>query len=285
MSTRRTWSKIESIHAVTYFAPESAEQAKAAGLRGFWMGYFGFRACPLGAAAPGVVDAAFANFAPSMVRRAIPDAWQFADPADLIVARAQAAAIALRRVSPNVERRAEELNEPLESVIAAATSIGRPMFCANRDLARFDDPVERLWQNCTVLREHRGDGHVAALVAAGIDGPGAHLLIAAEHGWPTEVFFDNRGWSGNEQQAAHERLVERGMLDASGLTDAGVALRTQVEAVTDSLAAEPYIEALDQATEFAVSEWLAEVAADVVASDTIPFPNPMGLPPPDQLLG
>lgn len=286
MTARRTWSQIESIHAVTYFAPESMEHAKAAGLRGFWMGYFGFRACPFGAVEPGVVDAAFANFAPAMVRRSIPDAWQFADPADLVGVRARAAAAALRRVSPNVERSADQVNESLESIVASATTVGRPIFCANRDLARFDDPVERLWQNCTTLREHRGDGHVAALVAAGVDGPGAHLLIAAEHGWPTEVFFDNRGWSDDDQHAARRRLVERGLLDDAGLTSDGAELRAHVEAITDSLAAAPFVEALgDHRSGQArtVTHSLAEVAADVVRSETIPFPNPMGLPSPDQV--
>ncbi|MGB3736855.1 MAG: hypothetical protein WA964_17990 [Ilumatobacter sp.] len=285
MLARRTWSQIESIHAVTYFSSESVDGAKDAGLRGFWMGYFGFRACPLGPVEPGVVDAAFANFAPLMVRRSIPDAWQFADPADLVVARARAAGGALRRVSPSVERVALDVNPVLEEVIATATSIGRPMFCANRDLARFDDPVERLWQNCTTLREHRGDGHVAALVAAGVDGPEAHLLIAAEHGVAPAVFFDNRGWSAEEQHDARERLVERGLLDESGLTSDGAALRTQVETITDVRAAAPYADVLSNERWADTIDRLAQVAADVVASDTIPFPNPMGLPSPETPAG
>lgn len=128
MLARETWSQIEPIHAVTYFAAESIDAAKAAGLRGFWMGYFGFRACPLGAVTPGVVEATFANFAPSMVLRSIPDAWNFAEPADLVVARAQAAGGALRRISPGVEQAADAVNERLDAVISSATSIGRPLF-------------------------------------------------------------------------------------------------------------------------------------------------------------
>lgn len=281
MLARRTWSQIESIHAVTYFASESIDGAKAAGLRGFWMGYFGFRACPLGRVEPGVVDAAFANFAPSMVRRSIPDAWEFADPADLVVARAKAAGTALLRVAPQIERAADELNEDLESVIEAASSIGRPIFAANVGVARFDDPVERLWQNCTTLREHRGDGHVAALVCAGVTGPEAHLLIAAEQGWPSEVFFDSRGWTADQQRDARARLVDRGLLDDSGLTNDGAALRTQVESTTDALAAGPYATALADGRWETLIDRLSQVAAEVLRSDTIPFPNPMGLPPPE----
>ena len=281
MLARRTWSQIESIHALTYFARESIDGAASAGLRGFWMGYFGFRACPLGRVEPGVVDAAFANFAPSMVRRSIPDAWEFADPADLVVARARAAAAALRRVSPTIEHAASGSNEALESVIAAGSPIGRPLFGANFDVARFDDPVERLWQNCTTLREHRGDGHVAALVAAGVDGPQAHVLIAAERGWPTEVFFASRGWSAERQRAAWAELVDRGLVDESGLTDHGVALRAQVEAVTDARAAEPYVVALADDRWETLVDRLSRVASDVVRSGIIPFPNPMGLPSPE----
>ena len=284
MLVRETWSQIESIHAVTYFASESIDAAREAGLRGFWMGYFGFRACPLGPVQPGVVEAAFANFAPSMVRRAIPDAWHFADPTDLVATRTRAAGAALRRISARIEPVADEVNESLEAVVAAAASIGRPMFAANRDLPRLDDPVERLWQNCTTLREHRGDGHVAALTAAGIDGPQAHLLLAAERGWPSEVFFDSRGWSEEEQQAAKARLVDRRLLDASGLTDDGAALREQVEGVTDARAAEPYTAALTTDRWRTVVEQLTRVAFDIVRSEVVPFPNPMGLPrpsPPD----
>jgi len=275
---RRIWQRIETVHAVTYFAAESIEAARQAGLRGFWMGYFGFRAAPLGAVEPGVVEATFANFSPAMVRRAIPDAWHFASPPDLVDARSASAAAALRRLAPDVDDVALEVNDALEAAIAHAPTIGRPLFAANAQLARPDDPVRRLWQQCTTLREHRGDGHVAALASQGIDGCEAHLLIAAEHGWAPGVFMDNRGWTDDEQSAAVERLRERGLLDDGGLTGAGAAVRASVEQLTDELAFEPY----ERAT-FAVDRVTAaidRVASAVVADGTIPFPNPMGLPEP-----
>ena len=280
MFARRIWSQLESLHAVTYFAPESLEAAKAAGLRGFWMGYFGFRACPLGPVDAGVVEAAFANFAPAMIRRAIPDAWKYANPSDLMPMRAQAAASALRRMSSQIERAATAVNDDLEAVISCATSIGRPLFAANRDIGRLDDPVAQLWQNCTTLREHRGDGHVAALASAGIDGCEAHLLIAAEHGWLPDVFFDNRGWSGVQQQHARTRLAERALLNESGLTTEGAALRSHVESTTDLRAAEPYERVLHPNRRAEMLAELERVADDVIHSETIPFPNPMGLPRP-----
>ena len=281
MFARTVWSHLETLHAVTYFAGESVEAAKSAGLRGFWMGYFGFRAAPLGAVTPGVVEAAFANFEPAMVRRSIPDAWDFADPSDLVVARARAAGAVLRRLSPRVDDVAAHLNRDLDAVISAAPSIARPLFAANRDLDRFDDPVEQLWQHCTTLREHRGGGHVAALAAAGIDGCEAHLLLAAERGWSPAVFFDSRGWSPEQQHGATMRLVERGLLGDSDLTPTGVALRSKVEDATDVRAAEPFERALPAARRNDVLDELSRISADIVRSETIPFPNPMGLPHPD----
>ncbi len=280
MFARRIWTQLESLHAVTYFAPESIEAAKEAGLRGFWMGYFGFRACPLGPVDAGMIEAAFANFAPAMIRRAIPDAWKYANPSDLMFVRAQAAASALRRMSSQIEQAATAVNDDLEAVISCATSIGRPLFAANRDIGRLDDPVAQLWQNCTTLREHRGDGHVAALASAGIDGCEAHLLIAAEHGWQPDVFFDNRGWSGEQQQHARTRLAERGLLNESGLTTEGAALRSHVESTTDLRAAEPYERALHPNRRAEMLAELERVADDIIRSETIPFPNPMGLPRP-----
>ncbi len=282
MFARKIWSHLESAHAVTYFAGESIEAAKAAGLGGFWMGYFGFRASPLGPVTPGAVEAVFANFEPAMVRRSIPDAWDFADPSDLVVVRAQAAGLALRRLSPHVEGAAMQVNDDLEAVVSCATSIARPLFAANRDIGRFEDPVERLWQNCTTLREHRGDGHVATLAAAGIDGCEAHLLIAAERGWSPEVFFDNRGWSVEEQHDARTRLADRGLLVDSKLTPSGTALRSQVEATTDSHAGEPFERALTAARRDHLLNELSHISADILRSGTIPFPNPMGLPHPGE---
>ena len=213
---RELWMRIETIHAVTYFAEESIAAASEAGLRGFWMGYFGFRAAPLGAASAGVVEATFANFAPSMVRRAVPDAWSFASPDDLVAARAQAAASALRRVAPGVDHLASAVSDRLGEVVECADPIGRALFCANRDVAWPADPVERLWQQCTTLREHRGDGHVVALAAAGLDGCEVHRLVAAGRGIPDPVFLRSRGWTTADWAAAGRRLVDRGVLRPAG---------------------------------------------------------------------
>src|SRR5690349_19512575 len=115
---REVWRRLEAVHAVTYFAPQSLEAAKEAGLKGFWMSYFGFRAAPMGAVAPAVVDAVFYNFAPRKVHRAIPDAWGFADPATLVTVRARAAAATLRAVHPGADDVAARVVDVLAGCVA-----------------------------------------------------------------------------------------------------------------------------------------------------------------------
>lgn len=278
MFARQLWQRVETIHAVTYFAPESMAAAKDAGLRGFWMGYFGFRAAPLGAVGAGAVEATFANFEPAMVRRAIPDAWSFAEPRDLIAIRAAAAARALRRASSSIDTTIGDVNQQLEAATARCESIGRPLFAANRSIEPFADPVEQLWQNCTTLREHRGDGHVAALAAAGITGCQAHLLFAAASGVAPEVFLDHRGWSDEQRSTAEDGLIDRGLIGAGGITGAGRTVHSQVETTTDELAEEPFNGLLDEQQRRDLLECTERVALEVIAADVLPFPNPMGLP-------
>ncbi|GGO87655.1 SCO6745 family protein [Wenjunlia tyrosinilytica] len=276
---RSVWRVLETVHAVTYFAPESLEANRALGLRGYWMGYFAGRSAPLGEASPAVVSAAFFNFRPSMVRRALPDAWSYASPAAVLDARTAAASAALRRIAPAAGAVAAEALTLLRPVVEAADGGGRPLFGANRDLPEPSDPVGALWQAATTLREHRGDGHVALLVAEGLDGCEAHVLFAAAEGVPVEVLRDNRGWSPQEWKAAADRLASRGLLTGTGEpTSAGRALRERVESRTDELALVPYRVLGDGEC---LLDLVARPAREVARSGQIPFPNPMGLRPPN----
>ncbi len=274
---RPMWKRLESLHAVTYFSEESIAAARDSGLKGFWMGYFGFRAAPMGEPSAATIEAIFGNFAPWMVRRAIPDAWAFADSPSLLDARGAAAASALRRVAPDVESAAVECNELLERTIAAGSTLGRPLFAANAAVELPADPVMRLWQLATTLREHRGDGHVQALAVAGLDGCEAHLLRAAEDGTPPEVLRDNRGWTDDEWTAATERLRSRNLIDGDELTEEGRQLRERVEADTDRLANEPFATALDEHERQRLLGALAPAARSVAESGVVPYPNPIGV--------
>lgn len=145
-TARSLWRQVEMIHAVTYFADECRDAAAAVGCKGFWMGYFGCRAAPMGPVGAGPVIASFANFAPSMVNRAVPDVWDHATPAALLDARASSAAVVLRERCADVDRLARGLVDALWAVVDAGDPSGRPLFAANQALPRGDDAVAALWQ-------------------------------------------------------------------------------------------------------------------------------------------
>ncbi|MHB8438758.1 MAG: SCO6745 family protein, partial [Acidimicrobiales bacterium] len=155
---------------------------------------------------------------------------------------------------------------------------GRPLGAANRELPSPDDPVASLWSSATVLREHRGDGHVAALVDAELDGVEAHVTLAAAGGPPRSVLQPARGWTDDEWTAAEERLRHRGLLGPDGtLSAAGTVLRAAVEDRTDRLAGAPWRTLGERRTE-ELAEALRPLASAVVRSGIIPGQNPMGLP-------
>jgi hypothetical protein len=232
-TAREVWLALEPVHAVAYFDEGCRSSLADLGLRGFWSGYFAGRAAPLGPVAPAVVAATFFNFAPSMVARAIPDAWAVADPDRVWAARRAGAAEALRRVDPGVAERAAQLVPLLARAVDAASGAGRALFAATRSTRWPEDPVEALWHACTCLREHRGDGHVAALTASGLDGPEALVLFAASEGLAEGMFRSARGWSADEWADAAVRLRSRGLLGAEGISGDGARLRRSVEAMTD----------------------------------------------------
>lgn len=276
---RQLWTRIETCHAVTYFADESRDAARRAGLRGFWMGYFGFRAAPLGAVDSGPVEHAFFNFAPAMVRRSIPDAWAYARPADLVDVRRTAARAALDRIAGGVERDSiRNVNDILRDV-ASVEDIRLPMFSANRRIEPTGEPLTDLWQHCTTMREHRGDIHVQALRDAELDGCEAHVLFAADHGIDTEVLQPNRGWTDDEWQGRRAGLITRGLLRGDGaITSDGRDLREQIEHTTDTGALAPFLAVGGEQTISTLIGALDPLARAIASSGTIPYPNPMGLP-------
>jgi hypothetical protein len=285
IDSRALWVAAESIHAVTYFAPTCRGALRDAGLKGFWSGYFAARAAPLGAVGAGPVIAAFANFHPAMVARAVPSCWDVVAPEELCTVRARAAATALAEVCRVESRTAlAEALPLLRRAVEGCDAPGRVMAAANRDLwpvVAADlgaDGLAEAWQATTSLREHRGDGHVAALVVHGLRGVEAHLLAAGTKGVAPELLRDNRGWSEEAWDTAAAGLAARGLLHVDGrATDAGRTLHGEVEALTDRLAAPAYRTLSDGALEDLLGA-LESCAGDVAASGVVPFPNPMGLP-------
>jgi hypothetical protein len=280
-SARRLWTLTEPIHALTYFAPEAHRAFEGAGLRGFWRGYFAGRAGPLGAVSAGTVTAAFFGFHPDFVARAIPSIWSIVDPAEGVAARLAGAGAALRRVAADAALDDRELDDAvtaLREAVDATPPGGRPLFAANAALPWPDDHVPALWHAATLLREHRGDGHVAALVVAGVDPCEAHVLRIADDGLPVDSIRPYRGWSDEDWSGAATRLRDRGWLDDSGSTTAaGADARAAVEAETDRLSTE-LVGRVDDVERVIAA--FRPVAGRIRESGVVPYPNPIGVPAP-----
>jgi hypothetical protein len=276
---RRLWLRFEPYHASVYFAPEAAAEYAAIGLTDGRMGYFATRSAAVGAVGAGVVTALFFNFAPALVRRALPQAWIHATPQRAIQARLAVADATLRRllgddVDSEAVRQAADL---AMAAVASATASGRPLFAAHADLEVPQAPHLRLWHAVTCLREHRGDGHIATLVAGNLDGCEANVVAVATGLAPAEQ-RTRRGWTEQEWASAQQRLVDRGLLGADGrLTPGGTMARDAIEAQTDALALQPYT-ALGDADSERLLAALEPIARRLDAAGVIPYPNPVGLP-------
>jgi hypothetical protein len=271
-AARQMWKLLEPLHAVTYFSPQARAAFEEAGLRGFWRGYFAGRAAPLGEVGAAPVYASFFGFARPMVERALPSVWGLADPAAALAARAVGARAALRELIGPVD--VAEAALLCRTAAEAVEVVGRPLAAANAALPWPEDPLDMLWQASTVLREHRGDGHVAALLVAGLGGCESLVWRAAVDN-DRRVLQPARGWSDEEWDAAVGRLAARGWLDGAGLaTDVAVAARDQIEASTDVLAAGPW-RALGGEGVARLAELLRPWSA--AALSALPTPNPIGL--------
>jgi hypothetical protein len=294
-TARRMWALFEPVHVISYFAEEARDAFEQAGLRGFWRGYFAGRAAPVGLTGAAPVAASFFSFAPAMIARAVPGVWDLITPRDALAVRQVGAVTALRSLL------ALPGEAPVPAPVVAAADrladLTRDLGCAGRTLgaanAALPVPAEslaRLWHAATVLREHRGDGHIAALVAADLDAPEALALRvgvdraadgAPSHvtaGWRRDQMQPARGWSDAEWDLAADRLTGRGLVQPDGIaTEAGVALHREIEHATDVAAARPWA-ALRESQVQDLADLLLPVARACAA--VLPVPNPVGVPAP-----
>ena len=223
---------------MVYFAPEAEAELTGVGLRPGRMTYFAGRAAPMGRVSAATVVATFYNFNPEIVARHIPRAWTLADPEQVIAARVRGAEAALARLlGPAADSPAVgELTDLAAAASAALRPEARPLYAAHAALDVPDSPLGRLWHHAALLREYRGDGHLMALQRAGLDGLEAGVThVATGHGFSPDLHRLSRGWTDEQWQAGIDRVRARGLLDDDGLTDAGRALRAQIERETDEL--------------------------------------------------
>ena len=281
-TARRLWALGEPFHALMYFADELRVAGGTAGLTGFWQTYFAFRAAPLGAAGAEVVTASFYNFAPSFVARRVPGIWEATSPAAALDARLGGVDAAVRRVLGEGWPASAEAAEAADLTRAAAAAVdlpGRPLAAANSAVAVPAEPHLALWQSLTTLREHRGDGHSAALLQREVDGVGAHVLAAAAGRTSREWLQRARGWDDAEWDDAAERLTQRGWLDGDELSAEGLAMVAAIEADTDRLALGPW-QALGDPGCDRLAELLTPIRRAVVTAGDWPAHNPIGAPEP-----
>jgi hypothetical protein len=244
---RRAHRVLEPIHTIVYFVPEGAERYDALGVSGGMRGYFASRSAPLGVVPAAVVVATFYNFAPAQVDKAIPSVWEVTTPELVLTARLDTADAAITRLlgdevrSDAMAEAAAFAREAAEAAQSAGVA-GRPLFAAHTALPWPQPPHLQLWHAATLLREHRGDGHIAALVLAGLTGPEAAITyLASGKSMPEDLLRATRGYSEAEWEAVKNSLRAGGLLDADAqLTSAGEQLRERIEAQTDAAAAAPY---------------------------------------------
>jgi len=245
---RRMFELVEPIGVIPYSADEPNEAMFALGFTDYWDTYFAGRAAPLGTTTAEVVDALFYNFAPGEVARHIPKVWRTTTPEAAIAARQAGCVKALRRilgdhVDSSPFARAAEL---LTKAATSAPSEGRPMYAALRALPIPGEVVARLFHAASLLREHRGDGHTAALMSEGVGRTEAHVLLALDMNMPAEEFGRIHHLPAAQLAAVIDGMRDRGLIGDDGwLTEQGRAVKQRVEALTDDLAAKPY-ESLDQ---------------------------------------
>ncbi|MGW2823697.1 SCO6745 family protein [Streptomyces sp. NPDC001443] len=279
-TVRQMWQLLEPVHATLYYAPEAFEEAAALGYATDerWPGYFAYRAAPLGPAGPQLVNPLFYSFSPQMVRRHTAATWRTAAPERVLEARSTAVDRALRRLlgdrigSPELREAADLARRTAE----AADTAGRALAAANSALPWAAEPHMVLWQAATLLREHRGDGHIAALQVHGI-GPVESLVSHAAVGAAPAEVFSSRQWTDEEWSAARERLAARGLVGADGgATDEGLRVRTAVEKLTDELAAAPW-DALTPGETARLAELLVPPVLDIVGTGLLPQQSTLGI--------
>ncbi|MFD7978376.1 hypothetical protein [Streptomyces sp. NPDC059071] len=273
---RRCAHPVNLLHATLFFSPDLDLVFKELGFEDSSAIRLAARSAPLGAVGAGTVAATFYNYNHAFLARHLPAVWETASPAEVLDARLRTVDLTLRRLLGEDAVASPEMAEAAELALRAAeacTRHARPLYSGNADLPVPDAAHLRLWHATTLLREHRGDGHLTALLNAGLDPVEALAShTATGRGMSPRWVLGTRGWGRADWEAAVERLRARGLLDAEGeLTEAGKALRESLEEETDRLDASPYqhlgAEGTARLTELAKGFLVAAVGAGAFPAD------------------
>ncbi|MEX2504395.1 MAG: hypothetical protein WD378_06060 [Egicoccus sp.] len=241
-SAHRLWSRLEAIHTVVYFSPIVADAQARVGLEAGLMSYTAARIGPFGAVGPEVAAGAFYGFSLTALAEVLPAAWEWADPMEVVLATRDAVGRTLAPLCDGIEDEVARAAELAREVASLHPIVGRPMAAARAGLPWPDEPHLLLWEATARIRESRGDGHVACLMAAGIEGIESHLLPRGDSDKLRQILSPRRGWTDPEWDAAVRHMAERGLLDGDGQpTDLGRDLHERIERHTDVLATPPWV--------------------------------------------
>jgi hypothetical protein len=211
----------------------------------------------------------------------VPAVWEQVTPARALEGRLAGVDAAARRLLPDWMGSAEatEGARLARAAAEAVDAVGRPLAAANAGLPWPEEPHLVLWQALTTLREHRGDGHNAALLSREIGGAAAHVLVAASGRIDREWLMRARGWDDAAWEAARAGLADRGWLDGEQLSAEGTAMTAAIEGDTDRLAIAPWLAIGDAACD-RLAELLGPVRRAILAGGAWPDRNPIGAPDP-----
>ncbi len=242
---RKTWRTLEPYHGAIYFVPDAREEYASIGITDRMAGYFASRSAPMGPVSAKVVTATFFNFDPDLVERSMAGVWEVASPPTVLDARLRAADHMIRRLAPEAIGSADVVEAVALARVAADVAgeylAGRPLFAGHASLPWPDEPHLALWHAQTLLREFRGDGHIAVLTAEGLSGCEALVSHAAAGDVSAAVLQGSRQRTDDDWSAAVDRLRSIGWLDhAMAFTDTGRDRRAWIEQRTDELAVAPY---------------------------------------------
>lgn len=230
---RRLRDAIEPIATISFWGRSVNDRLAALG-HDFLTGYVAARSAPMGTPTAPVVVAAFGVFEPGLLSGLYQRALGIAGREAVLEAREQGAVEDLRALLPGADVTGVVAVLRRATDAAAADLVARPLFAGGISLPQPRDPLGQLWHAATLLREYRGDVHLAATAAAGISGLEANLLTEYWVGYEPRAYAGTRGWSPEAMDAADAALADRGLVADGRLTAEGRRLRDDIEARTDA---------------------------------------------------
>lgn len=278
---------IEPIVGQVYFAPECHERYAALGFGPSPVGsngvawpdgpaYFTSRGSALGQVPGHVVAAAFGVFNPDVVVPAVAHGWSLTDAATIADERLQGAVDQLARILGPTPDGVEQAVTLLRRAAEPLEPAGRSLFAGTLSQPLPGEPLGDLFRLGDRLREHRGDSHIAAWVAAGFDAAEIGLLTELYWGLPTRTYVRTRAWSDADLDAAEERLRSAGLMADGALSEAGWARREEIEVATDAQE-RPAVDALGDDLDTLVAI-LRPMGEAIMAKGGYP-PSPLAISP------